>query len=57
LYAVTGVQTCALPISRAEDEAVMFCGEPDEMEFLHARCLQPVGRASSCGDSNTRIPE
>src|SRR5947209_18771282 len=27
--------------ARAEDEAVMFGGEPDEVEFLHARCVSP----------------
>ena len=30
------------PLARAEDEAVMFCREPDEVDFLHARSLQPV---------------
>ena len=33
----------------------MFGGEPDEVEFLHARYLQPVGRASLCADVNTRL--
>ena len=42
-------------LARAEDEAVMFGGEPDEVEFLHARYLQPVGRASLCADVNTRL--